>query len=425
MVARKEPPCLQATGRAGILGAIDLCFPTGGSQRRVDVAVEHSPISESSDDGSRVPLRELAEKARRFPPELSEKDTETTLVEPFIEALGFDTRDPEEVRTQFEIAIGSMTVKCDYVILQHGEPVILIECKKVSARLDNPGQLSSYFGQMPSALLGIYTIGLEYRFYADQIHGRVKRMDEDPFLEFDIHNFYPTSVALISRCSKDNMEDSGGFILWLNDLRFERTLERRLHHELTESPSDKLVFLAMGWAGIEEPTQEQTEQFRTVVTAVGRRLFRDRLADTRASAPSARARRAPVRSSSPLSSGEWMPLDSEFPTTGNPPPSRIRLPDGERDISSWRDVPKEVALWLHDRSMLNRDNCEFTVTGTRYLLSSSGQHSTGRAFHSLVPIGNTGIQMEGSFNPDKLVSHTCELLQRFGQARSSVYLRLA
>ena len=74
-------------------------------------------------------------------------------MEPFIDALEFDTRDPEELRTQFEIAIGSMTVKCDYVIIQHGEPVILIECKKVSARLNNPGQLSSYFGRMPSVSL--------------------------------------------------------------------------------------------------------------------------------------------------------------------------------------------------------------------------------------------------------------------------------
>ena len=370
-------------------------------------------------------LRELAEKARRFPPGLSEKDTERTIVEPFIEALGYDTRDPEEVRTQFKIAIGSTTVKCDYVIIQHGEPVMLIECKKVSARLDNPGQLSSYFGQIPSALLGIYTNGLGYRFYAEQIHGRVKRMDEDPFLNFDLLNFDPTSAGLISRCPKDNREDSRGFILWLNGLRCERTVERRLHHELTEEPSDKLVFMAMDWAGIEEPTHEQTDHFRTVVTAVGRRLFRNRVTDTPASAPAAPARRAPVRSSSPLSSGEWMALDSDFPTTGNPPPSRIRLPDGERNIASWRDVPKEVALWLHDRSMLHRDNCEFKVTGTRYLLSSSGQHSSGRAFHSLVPIGNTGIQMEGSFDPDKLVRHTCQLLQRFGQAPSSVYLRLA
>ena len=371
-------------------------------------------------------LRELAERASGFPPNLSEKDTERALVEPFIDALGYDTRDPEEVRTQFEIAIGSMTVKCDYVIVQHGEPAILIECKKVGARLDNPGQLSSYFGQIPSALLGIYTNGLEYRFYAEKIHGRVKRMDEDPFLDFNLRNFDSTHVGPISRCSKENMEDASGFMLWLDGLRYERTVAKKLRHELTEAPSDKLVFLAMDWAGIEEPTQEQTDHFRTVVTAVGRRLVRNCAADTPANAPAAPVRPARGRSAPPVPSGAWMPLDSSFPTTGNPPPSRIRLPDdGERDISSWRDIPREAALWLHDQSMLNRGNCEFKVTRTRYLLSSSGRHSNGTAFHSPVPIGNTGIQMEGSFSPDDLVLHTRQLLQEFDQAPSSVYLRLA
>lgn len=389
-------------------------------------AVGHHRNRAPSEDHTRMEvesrLRVLAEKARRFTLELSEKDTERTLVEPFIEALGYDTRDPEEVRTQFEIAIGSMTVKCDYVIMKQEEPIVLIECKKVSARLDNPGQLASYFGQTPSALLGIYTNGLEYRFYAEQLHGRVKRMDEEPFLDFDLRNFDPASAGLISRCSKDDMGDASEFTLWLNGIRYERTVERRLRHELTGEPSDKLVFLAMDWAGIEEPTQEQTDHFRTVVMAVGRRLVRSRVAETPASAP---ARRAPGRAAPPLPSGEWVPLDSSFPTTGNPPPGRMRLPDGERDIASWRDIPKEVALWLHDRSMLNRDNCEFKVTRTRYLLSSSGRHSNGTAFHSPVSIGSTGIQMEGSSNPDKLVLYTCELLRKFGQAPSSVYLRLA
>ena len=372
-------------------------------------------------------LRELAERARGFSRNLSEKDTERTLVEPFIDALGYDTRDPGEVKTQFEITIGSMTVKCDYVIIQHGEPAILIECKKVSARLDDSGQLSSYFSQIPGALLGIYTNGVEYRFYAEEKHGRVKRMDKEPFLDFDLSNFDPASASLISRFSKDNMEDVSGFIQWVNGLRYERTVERRLRHELTEEPSDKMVFLMMNWAGIEEPTQEQTDHFRTVVTTVGRRLVHNRVAVTSASA-SARvvpSRRAPVRSSSPVPSGEWMPLDSEFPTTGNPPPSRIRLPDGERDISSWSAIPKEVALWLHDKSMLNRGNCEFKVARTRYLLSSSGRHPSGKDFHRPVPIENTGIQMEGSFNPDKLVRHTCQLLQEFDQSPSTVFLRLA
>ena len=377
-------------------------------------------------------LRELSERALRLPSNLSEKDTERALVEPFIDALGYDSRDPEEVRSQFEISIGSMALRCDYVIMQRGEPSILIECKKVGARLDNPGQLSSYFGQLPSAIIGIYTNGLQYLLYTERVHDRVKRMDEEPFLDFDLRSFDPTVAGRVLRCSKHNMgSDPDGFVRWLNGLQYERTIARRLRHELTEEPSDALVRLMMDWAELEEPTQEQTEQFRTLLVDVGRRLFGGRVVEDEirtdhasGGGPHVSIRSPAATGSPPIPSGEWVPLDSSFPTTGNPPPSKIKLPDRERDISSWRAIPKEVAHWLHDRSMLNRGNCEFKVTGTRYLLSSSGRHSNGKAFHSPVQIGNTGILMEGSSNPDKLVRYSCQLLQRFGHAPSSVFLRL-
>ena len=377
-------------------------------------------------------LRELAERARRFPSNLSEKDTERALVEPFIDALGYDSRDPEEVRSQFEISIGSMALRCDYVIMRCGEPSILIECKKVSARLDDQGQLASYFGQLPSAVVGIYTNGLQYLLYAERVHGRVKRMDEEPFLELDLRNYAPTVAAMVSRCSKQNMEsDPDGVVGWLNGLRYERTVARRLRQELTEEPSEALVRLVMDWAELEEPTQEQTEYFRALLVVVGRRLFGGRVENEgRGDRGSGGGRlvssRNPATTGSlPTPSGEWVPLDSSFPTTGYPPPIGIRLAEVERRIASWTDVPKEVAIWLHDKAILSRENCEFKVARTRHLLSSHGRHSNGTPFHSPISVGNTGIELEGSSNPDKLVQYTCQLLQRFGQAPSSVILRLS
>ena len=374
-------------------------------------------------------LRKLAERARRIPSNLSEKDTERTLVEPFIDALGYDSRDPEEVRSQFEISIGSMALRCDYVIMHRGEPSILIECKKVSARLDNQGQLASYFSQLPSAVVGIYTNGLQYLLYAERVHGRVKGMDEEPFLEFDLRNYDPTVAGMVSRCSKHNMEsDPDGVVSWLNDLRYERTVTRRLRKELTEEPSEALVRLVMDWAELEAPTQERTEHFRALLVVVGRRLLVGRVENEDRIDRGGRldSKRSPAATGSlPTSSGEWVPLDSSFPTTGYPPPTGIRLAGVERRIASWTDVPKEVAIWLHDKAMLSRHNCEFKVARTRHLLSSHGRHSNGTPFHSPIAIGNTGIELEGSSNPDKLVHYTCQLLRRFGQAPSSVILRLS
>lgn len=378
-------------------------------------------------------LRELAERALRFPSNMSEKDTERALVEPFIDALGYDSRDPEEVRSQFEISIGSMALRCDYAIMQRGHPSILIECKRASARLDDPGQLSSYFAQLPSAMVGIYTNGLQYLLYAERVHGRVKRMDEVPFLKFDLRDFDATAASMASRCAKHNMgADPDGFVRWLNGLRYEQTVERRLRHELTEEPSDALVRMVLDWAGMEAPTQEQIEHFRTLLVDVGRRLFggpvvenEDRTGRESGGRQLVNSHSPDTTGSPPIPSGEWVPLDSNFPTTGHPPPIGIRLADDERRIASWTDVPKEVATWLHGKAMLNRENCEFKVARTRHLLSSHGRHSNGTRFHSPISIGNTGIELEGSSNPDKLVLYTCMLLQKFGQTPSSVLLHVS
>ena len=353
---------------------------------------------------------------------LSERDTERILVEPFISALGYDPRDPDEVRTQQEIQIGSTTTRCDYAILHGQEIRVLMECKRSSVRLDNPGQLSSYFSQIPTALLGVFTNGVEYRFYAEKRDDGVKRMDDEPFATLDLRDPDANSMAIAGRCAKDNLDDAGRFVEWVNELRYERVIESKLRHELAVKPSDDLVRLVMDWVGATEKTAERIERFRDIVRDIGCRFVDHRPLN----GPTKEAiseTETPV-DSAPLS-GEWIPLDGDFPTTGNPSPNEMKLPEAEaRRIASWTDVPKEITVWLYERSILTRDNCQFAVGRTRYLLSPDGKHRNGRLFHSRVDVGETGILMEGSFDPDKLVRHAIELLDHFGQDPSQIYLRL-
>ena len=129
--------------------------------------------------------------------------------------------------------------------------------------------------------------------------------------------------------------------------------------------------------------------------------------------------------SSTIGEAGWVPLSGAYPTTGYAPPSAIKLPGEESiDIKAWNKVPMEIALWLHRKALLTRENCRFTVAEKRYLFSPDGKHATGTAFHSPREVGNTGIQMEASFDPDKLVAYSCVLLQHFGQDTSQVQLRL-
>ena len=353
---------------------------------------------------------------------LSERDTERILVEPFISALGYNPRDPDEVRTQQEIQIGSTTTRCDYAILCGQEIRVLMECKRSSVSLGTPGQLSSYFSQTPAALLGVFTNGLEYRFYGEKIADGVKRMDDEPFAIIDLRNLDEKSITIARRCAKHELGDAGRFREWVSELRYESIIEAKMRHELAVEPSDGLVRLVMDWVGATEKTAERIDHFRDIVKDIGCRIV-DHEPPVGTSAEALREKETPVDSAP--HSGEWISLDRDFPTTGSPSPSEMKLPDGKASpIVSWTDVPKEIAIWLYERSILTQENCQLDVGRTRYLLSHDGKHRNGKVFHNRVDVGETGVQMEGSFNPDKLVLHAIKLLRNFQEDPSRVCLKL-
>lgn len=220
-----------------------------------------------------VQVGELAQRMPGMPVAgFSERETEQYLVSPFIDALDFDSRDPDEVLMQFPIRMGSTTKSCDYAIRLHGEVRILIECKKASMPLDDSGQLASYFSQLSTALLGIYTNGIEYRFYSEDNRERIKRMDSEPFLVLDLRSLDQAAMQTLSTC-KDKLGDPQGFLEWVDGLRAERALGERLRRELMDRPSDELVSLAMDWVGAKDKTPERIGRFRGIFSAAVRDIL--------------------------------------------------------------------------------------------------------------------------------------------------------
>jgi len=115
----------------------------------------------------------------------TEEATKNAFVMPFITTLGFDVYDPREVVPEFVTDIGTKKgEKIDYAIFKDGNPIILIECKHWEQNLNlHEGQLLRYF-HVSKAKFGILTNGIIYRFYSDLDEDN--KMDEKPFLEFDI-----------------------------------------------------------------------------------------------------------------------------------------------------------------------------------------------------------------------------------------------
>ena len=117
---------------------------------------------------------------------VSEADTIQALVQPFILSMGYDPFNRQQVRREYKADVGLKTAeKVDFALMHSGNPAIIMEVKKVSAKLnvDNASQLYRYFNAT-SACIGVLTNGIKYEFYTDNNEPNV--MDADPFLSIDV-----------------------------------------------------------------------------------------------------------------------------------------------------------------------------------------------------------------------------------------------
>lgn len=132
----------------------------------------------------------LAERASTFMERnqlATEEATKHALVLPFLQALGYDIFNPDEVMPEYTADFGiRQGEKVDYAVMDEaGDPAILIECKKVADTLDiqRASQLGRYFAQT-AAHIGVLTNGVIYQFYSDLDAENV--MDSTPFLVLDV-----------------------------------------------------------------------------------------------------------------------------------------------------------------------------------------------------------------------------------------------
>ena len=76
----------------------------------------------------------------------TEEATKTSLIMPFINALGYDVFDPTEVVPEFTCDWGTKKgEKVDYAIMKDGNPIILFECKAAGTNLDDAHHSSQLF----------------------------------------------------------------------------------------------------------------------------------------------------------------------------------------------------------------------------------------------------------------------------------------
>jgi hypothetical protein len=136
----------------------------------------------------------------------TEEAVKTSVILPFLRALGYDVFNPSEVVPEFTAdTYGRKGEKVDYAIQQKGDITLLIECKGLSTQLSDKhlGQLFRYFS-VTKTRFALLTNGREYRFFTDL--EEPNKMDQKPFFVFDILDYSPSGLSELSKFTKQSFD---------------------------------------------------------------------------------------------------------------------------------------------------------------------------------------------------------------------------
>lgn len=134
-------------------------------------------------------MQTFAAAARSLAPKCTnEEQTKISLINPYLEILGYDVRDPDICRFEFTADIGKSGEKVDYAIMRDGKPAIFIEAKAATRQFSEhdpvPGQLQRYFIS-EEAEFAVLTNGVVWNWYTSYDG---PKLEATPFKTHDVRH---------------------------------------------------------------------------------------------------------------------------------------------------------------------------------------------------------------------------------------------
>lgn len=205
----------------------------------------------------------LSDKVKQLISQLkTEEATKQSLILPFFQILGYDIFNPLEFCPEYVADVGiKKGEKVDYTILVDNKPIILIEAKACTQKLDkHDSQLFRYFGTTASKF-AILTNGINYKFFTDL--DTPNKMDLKPFFELDMLDLNDQSIEYLenfmrAKLDVNNIINSAAELKYLNLAKIE-------FKNLVENTPDELYKLIIGKIYDGTKTQLIMEKFKPIV----------------------------------------------------------------------------------------------------------------------------------------------------------------
>lgn len=296
----------------------------------------------------------------------NEYRTRISLIDPILNALGWDVSDPGLVIHEYAVGNG----RADYALLrQDGSPTAFVEAKRLGEMADasrHETQLFTY-----AVTQGVKYAGLT---------------DGDRWL-FD---------NLTARFS-------GGV---------SRLLDVTLSRESAHQCALKLLLLWRPTLAAGQPIEANRP---ILVESTDSELTKDR---TESPQPPPQG----ALPSTPPSLG-WIPLSEYRPGKHDPLPL-IRLPgENEIQLQKWYGLLVEVAEWLIRRGSLTEDSCPVPGAVRGYsMINAVPKHENGEDLFHPERLSN-GLYLNKQGNRDTLLSNAKSLLKHFGEDPASILLK--
>jgi hypothetical protein len=208
---------------------------------------------------------------------MTEEATKTAVIMPFLQALGFDVFNLDEIVPEFTSDLGTKKgEKVDYVVKIDGKVAMLVEAKPIGSKLGDAqfSQLFRYF-TATDARLAILTNGREAWFFSDI--EEPNKMDKKPFFKFDFQKHDPAQITELARFQKGSFEIDS-IIEAASNLRYTRDAASFLKRQL-EDPSDDFTRLIGRHIHDGSITKSVLEQIKPAIPAALDQIIRDRIQD--------------------------------------------------------------------------------------------------------------------------------------------------
>ena len=346
-------------------------------------------------------IETLKARIQGHSPDLQANETRTrmALIDPLLQALGWDTTNPALVLPEYDVS----GKRADYALLKaDGNPAAVVEAKKLGESLvPHRSQMVGYSVEFGVPYAGL-TDGDHWELY--DVFQKTP-LDKKKVLDVSLAGMPSHRCALqLLLLWRPNL--ASGDLTPAREPIIETTQESLAPTIPTEIPdypetiSNPRPLMPPSRPSIETPSRESTPS--TIPSGIPdhpENIRNPRL--------------------TPSNGDGWISVANFRPELKTRHPSIVRFPNGEeRPIRSWKQVLIEVAEWLVRKGALTDQECPVQGPRGGYIV-----HYDERNLRGSHPLSND-IFIEVRSDARKLLSDSRFLLQHFEEDGSQVLLRL-